>query len=127
MKIIIDQYMDPNNNTQSGYLFNAIKNMQEHEILMYDKRQPLFEVLDNFQPDVYITSCSQASVDLPLWIGQSSKKVKLFVNISNQKQGYIYEIESHFKKMGEKENGSRLEQEAQPLYTFHGSLDTILD
>ena len=96
MRIIVDDYMNPVSNTQSGYLYHALKDLKEHEVLMYNKKQPLFEVLDRFNPDIYITACSQASIDLPVWIKESGKDLKLFVNISNEKQGYIYEIESHF-------------------------------
>jgi len=100
MRIIVDDYMNPVSNTQSGYLYHALKDLKEHEVLMYNKKQPLFEVLDRFNPDIYITACSQASIDLPVWIKESGKDLKLFVNISNEKQGYIYEIESHFRRMG---------------------------
>lgn len=99
MKFVIDNYSD-NNNTQALYLHQHIEENKDHEVYMNTFDYPVYEVMSQFNPNVYITSCNTISKDLFLFMKehQRSTGVKLIINTDDCKVAHIQQVYSKLKE-----------------------------
>lgn len=86
MKFVIDQY-STDLISQPEYLARALQESGEHQVLLNDFSQTIFEMLDRFDPDVYITHCQVLSRDTVCYIQDSDKDIPLFICNDGSKYG----------------------------------------
>lgn len=92
MKFLIDSYSNPTESTQSMYLHYHIDEMEEHRSYITNPHLPLFDTLDAFNPDVYITSIRTLRWDYIEYLKDNKLEIKTFINIDNSKIGDIYNL-----------------------------------
>lgn len=98
MKFLIDSYSNPIESTQSMYFHYHIDKMEEHVSYITNPSLPLFDTLDAFSPDVYITSAKTMRWDYVEYVKDNKLEIKTFVNIDNSKVGEIYNLVETLKE-----------------------------
>jgi len=99
MKFVIDNYSD-HDSTQSLYLYQHIDSNEQHEIYMNTFEYAVYEIMNSFDPSVYITSCNTISKDLFLFMKEHQKNrgIKLLINTDNCKIAHIQTVYSKLKE-----------------------------
>lgn len=98
MKFLIDSYSNPVESTQSMYFHYHIDQMEEHVSYITNPSLPLFDTLDAFNPDVYITSARTLRWDYIEYVKDNNIEIKTFINIDNTKLGDIHNIVETLKE-----------------------------
>lgn len=92
MKFIIDNYSS-NATSQALYLYSYINNLENHSCYLNNGDRYIFDILDEYTPDVYITSCHALSYDVIRYLESQKPTFKLMINVDSAKQGEVYTIE----------------------------------
>lgn len=92
MKFLIDSYSDPIFSTQSMYLHYHLDDMDEHTSYITSPNMPLYDTLDAFKPDVYITSARTLRWDYIEYCKDNKPNIKTFINIDDTKAGDIFDV-----------------------------------
>ena len=88
MKFVIDNYSDINC-SQALYLQSHINSMDEHECILNNSQAPFFDVMDSFNPDVYISSWKTINMDIINYIKGTKNAPSLMINIESAKSGSL--------------------------------------
>ena len=86
MKLVIDKY-STDLISQPEYLARGFQEVGGHQVLLNDFSHTMFEMLDSFNPDVYITHCETLSRDTVYYIQDSEKNIPLFICNDGAKYG----------------------------------------
>jgi len=86
MKLVIDKY-STDSISQPEYLARGLQEVGDHQVLLNDFSQTMFEMLDSFNPDAYITHCETLSRDTVCYIQDSEKNIPLFICNDGAKYG----------------------------------------
>jgi len=99
MKFVIDNYAN-GLSTQPLYLHKHISERDGHEVKINAFDTPVFDLMDEVNPDVYITSCHTMSKDLFVYMKENQKKqeIKLLINADDGKLAHVNTVRDMLKE-----------------------------
>jgi len=132
MKILIDNYSTPfDKSTQSLSFSKLLSNQDEHTCLVNDFSKNIFDLFDEYTPDIYITSINTITTHSLQYIVESRKEIQLLINVDNSKYAYMKQAVEILKEnkikaifFGENINGCLAREKTIKII---GALDEFLD
>lgn len=93
MRFLIENYAS-HDDTQAFYFYQALKSDNNHEAFLWQSgASSLYDILDKFKPDFFITHAYKLSKDLAHYINETDCRLKLLLSVRNLTQDMVCSIE----------------------------------
>lgn len=133
MKFIVDNY-SYNASSQALYLHRYLNEKTDNKCYLNNNEIAMFDLLDNIQPDVYISQVGLLSRDLVYYIKQNSYNLNLLINVDNSKIGKILEVEEvlnenkiDFRFFGNMSGVNKVKTKKTPIFNLLDGFDINLE